>query len=281
MRCGMILDEIVAAKRAELAGQRDSGYFGEMRARPLPELRRRDFGAALRRPGELCPGRVGVIAEVKRASPSRGLLRADLDPAGTAMIYEEAGACAISVLTERRYFLGEPAYLAAVRRATDLPLLRKDFIIDVDQVHESLVLGADALLLIVAILADDLLADLLAEAGRLGLQCLVEVHDEEELGRALRAGARIIGINNRDLRTFRTDLAVTERLAPLVPPGCTLVAESGILTADDVVRVARCGAHAILVGEALVRAPDMGAKLRELAGAGGAGSAGGTTCACS
>lgn len=277
----MILDEIVAAKRAELAGQHRSGYFRELRGRPLPKRRPRDFGTALRRPGELHPGRAGVIAEVKRASPSRGLLRADLDPAVTARIYEEAGACAISVLTERRYFLGEPAYLATVRRATDLPLLRKDFVLEMEQVYESLVLGADAVLLIVAILDDRLLAGLLAEAGRLGLQCLVEVHDEEELRRALRVGARIIGINNRDLRTFRTDLGVTERLAPLVPRDCTLVAESGILTGDDVARVTRCGAHAVLVGEALVREADMGAKLRELAGAGGTERGGETTCACS
>lgn len=275
-----ILDEIVAAKRQEVADLRAAGYFDAVRRRLAPAARR-DFARALRPAGVgvtagagagvgpvagAGAGPVAVIAEIKKASPSRGVIRPDLDPVGVARVYAANGASAISVLTERRYFQGDPAHLEAVRAAVDLPLLRKDFIVDADQVFEACVLGADAILLIAAILSDGELGTLLGLAGELGLQCLVEVHDEGELARALGAGASLIGVNNRDLRTFRTDLEVTHRLAARIPPGCTLVAESGIFTREDVLRVGGWGAHAVLVGEALVRAADIGAKLRELTG---------------
>ncbi len=297
-----VLDDIIAAKRRELAELKAAGYFAAMRRRLVSQAQGRDFTRALRptiprhapphspaaafRPalGKLSPrpmpeagggapaqchglaGEVRVIAEIKKASPSRGVMNAALDPVAQARTYAESGASAISVLTERSYFHGDPSHLAAVREAVGLPLLRKDFIIDPDQVFESRALGADAILLIVAALSDAALRVLLDLAGELGLECLVEVHTEEELRRALDAGARLIGINNRDLRTFATDLAVTERLAPLVPPECTLVAESGVFTRADVERLGRAGAHAVLVGEALVRAEDPGALLRQLTG---------------
>lgn len=290
-----ILDAIVAAKRREIAALKADGTFAAARRAYVPAAGIRDFAAALRpgaaaaragtpgspaaalRPGvrKLSPGRGGVgapatgrvalIAEIKKASPSRGAIRPDLDPVETARLYAANGAAAISVLTERDFFHGDPSYLRAVREAVSLPLLRKDFLVDPDQVFESRALGADAILLIAAILSDGELETLLGLAGDLGLGCLVEVHDEAELARALAAGARLIGINNRDLSTFRTDLEVTRRLAGRVPPECTVVAESGIFTREDVERVGAWGAHAVLVGEALVREADVGAKVRELA----------------
>ncbi len=209
-------------------------------------------------------GRLAVIAEIKRASPSRGELRADLDPAALARRYEEGGAACLSVLTEPDYFRGSPEDLAAARAAAGLPVVRKDFLVHPDQIFETRGMGADAALLIVGILSRGELETMLGLAEELGLQCLVEVHDEGELARALEAGARLIGVNNRDLRTFRVDLAVTERLAPLVPPECTVVSESGLFTAADAARVAAAGADAVLVGEALVRAADPAALVAEL-----------------
>lgn len=262
MTKGTILAEIIAHKRAEVAELDSAGYFRGLRGLPPPGPVR-DFAAALRGPR----GTVRLIAEIKRASPSKGILRADLDPAAQARVYAANGAAAISVLTERRYFRGDPADLRAVRTAVDLPVLRKDFIVTAEQVRESRAIGADAILLIVAALGDGDLRELLRLAGELGLHTLVEVHTEEEMERALTAGAEIIGINNRDLRTFRVDLDTTRRLAAMVPPECTLVAESGIFTAGDVRQVGLWGAHAVLVGEALVREADAAAKVRELAGA--------------
>lgn len=282
MQTGTILDEIIAAKRAEVVELRAAGYFSALRRKVVPFREIRDFAAALRDGigGKFLPPppaasrrRVRLIAEIKRASPSKGVLRADLDPVAQARIYAANGAAAISVLTERRYFQGDPSDLRAVRAAVNLPLLRKDFIVDADQVFESRAIGADAILLIVAALTDGELETFLGLAGELGLHCLVEVHTEAELVRALAAGARLIGVNNRDLRTFRVDLEVTRRLARHVPFECTLVAESGIFTAEDVRRAGEWGAHAVLVGEALVRDADAAAKVRELAGAAGAATA--------
>ena len=258
MSTGTILDRIVAAKRQEVA---------EHQARtPLSALERRI--AELPPPhnfaGALVGDRVRVIAEVKKASPSRGVLRADLDPAGLARAYVDAGAAALSVLTDR-HFQGTLEDLAAVRQAAPgVPVLRKDFVVDPYQLYEARAHGADAALLIVACLSPQELRALLREAMGLWVQCLVEVHTEGELRAALEVGAEVVGINNRDLRTFHTDLAVTERLAPLVPPGRLVVSESGIATREDVERVRRCGVHAVLVGEALVTAPDPGARLRAL-----------------
>lgn len=257
-----ILDEIVAAKRRELADAK--------RAAPLADLAR----AAAQQPrplnlsGALLGGGVRLIAEVKKASPSRGLLSPDFDPERLAATYVANGAAAVSCLTDPR-FQGELAHLAAIKESGAsgrAPVLRKDFIFDPYQVYEARAARADGILLIVAILEPPLLQELLAAAQSLWMQCLVEVHDESELETALSAGAEIIGINNRDLHTFATDLAVTGRLAPLVPRGRVIVSESGIFTRDDLRMLQRLRVNAALVGEALVTAPDTAAKVSELAG---------------
>jgi indole-3-glycerol phosphate synthase len=261
-----ILDRIVADKREELVRRQREEPFGTLRWRTRQMPPTRSLAAALRE------RRPGLIAEIKRASPSRGLLRADLDAVALARSYADAGAAAISVLTEERYFRGSLADLKAVREALDglasgrPPLLRKDFIFEMYQLFEARAYGADAVLLIAAILNPGLITSLIALARSLGLECLVEVHDEPELERALMAGAEIVGINNRDLRTFEVDLATTERLRRLVPPEVTVVAESGVHTRADVQRLAALGVHGVLIGEALVLADDPGAKIRELFG---------------
>lgn len=256
-----ILDAIVRDKRAELSERRRATPRARLEAlcRDLPPPR--DFEAALRPP----TGQVRVIAELKKASPSRGVLAADFDPEALARVYGTHGAAAISVLTDGKYFQGRLELLGLVRGVTDVPLLRKDFTIDEYQVWEARAAGADAILLIVAILDDPALGDLYAAAKGLGLGALVEVHTADELDRALAVGARVIGINNRDLGTFETTLDTTLALLPSIPPGPIVVSESGFFTAQDVRRVVDAGAHAVLVGEALVRADDPGAKLRELA----------------
>ena len=257
-----ILDSIVAAKREELAAAEAALPLAVLKARLAEAPVARPFAAALRTPG------IGLIAEVKKASPSRGILRADFDPVALAKEYADAGAAAISVLTDEKHFQGSLAHLEAIRR--DLPdgppLLRKDFLFDEYQLYEARCSGANAVLLIAAILERSALAELIALAKALGMDALVEVHDERELERAVSAEAETIGINNRDLRTFEVALATTERLAPLAPPDATIVAESGIFTRADVRRLEKCGAHAVLIGEALVTAVDTGAKIRELFG---------------
>ncbi|MER3419678.1 MAG: indole-3-glycerol phosphate synthase TrpC [Chloroflexota bacterium] len=261
---GTILDRIVADTRAELA---------ERRARvPLSAVRSRAESAPA--PTPFAPALVGeqlrVIAEVKKASPVKGVFDAQMDPVMRAATYATSGAAAISVLTEPRHFLGELEDLSRIRaglaaRALPCPpLLRKDFLFDPYQIYEARAGGADAVLLIVAILGDGLLRDLLALAAELGLGALVEVHDEGELERALAAGAQVIGINNRDLRTFRTDLDTTLRLRPLIPDGKVIVSESGIGGAADARAVRAVGVHAVLVGESLMTANDVLARLREL-----------------
>jgi len=209
---------------------------------------------------------IRLIAEVKKASPSRGLIRADFDPAEIAAAYEEVGASAISVLTDEKYFQGRLEYLEAVHRAVSLPVLQKDFIIDPYQVYEARAALADAILLIVAALCREELTEFMALAEELGMASLVEVHTSEELDVALEIGARIIGINNRDLRTFETKLDTTLGLAPRVPADRILVSESGIFTRADVERLMGAGVDAILVGESLMREPDPGTKVRELLG---------------
>jgi indole-3-glycerol phosphate synthase len=208
-----------------------------------------------------------IIAEVKKASPSRGLIRMDFDPVAIAETYVSAGASAISVLTEPHFFLGSTAYLADIGAsavAHRVPLLRKDFIIDPYQVYEARANGADALLLIAAILSATRLKELLELSHELGMECLVEAHDENEVDIALASGARVIGINNRDLHTFSVDLATFERLRPMVPDDRLVVAESGIHTPADIARLAHAGADAVLVGETLMASDDVGARLREL-----------------
>jgi indole-3-glycerol phosphate synthase len=257
-----ILDRIVEHKRGELAAAIARAPLAEMQARAETAPTPRDFAAALAGPA------VGVIAEVKKASPSKGVLRPGLDPVALARAYAGAGACAISVLTDEKHFQGTLHHLAAVREALPdgPPLLRKDFLFDVYQLYEARAAGADAVLLIAAILETPLLAGLIAAARNLGLTPLVEVHDEAEVERALKAGASVLGVNNRDLRTFEVDLSTTERLRPLIPDTCTLVSESGIFTRADIERLAAVGVNAVLIGEALVTAADPAAKLRELLG---------------
>ena len=256
-----ILDEIVAEKREELASQR--------RVAPLDSLKERisEQPGALSLGNALGGGGVRLMAEVKKASPSRGLLSPDFDPVWLAGAYIDNGASAVSVLTDLR-FQGEPDHLARIKQSGvsgNAPVLRKDFLFDPYQVYEARAIGADAILLIVSILDPVQLKDLLELALELGMQSLVEIHDESELEVAVDAGAPIIGINNRDLRTFVTDLAVSRGLAPLVPKDKVTVSESGINTPQDLRDLSDCGVNAVLVGEALVTAPDVASKVRELA----------------
>ncbi len=259
-----ILDRIVAVKRDEVAAAR--------RVRDLPSLRRdaeqtgglRDFVGSLRR--RIAAGAAGVIAEIKKASPSKGVLREHFVPAEIAASYERHGAAALSVLTDERFFQGSAAYLRAARAACALPVLRKDFIVDEYQVHEAREMGADCILLIVACLDDAQMADLEQCACALGMAVLVEVHDGAELDRALRLTTPLVGVNNRSLRTFDVSLDTTLGLRSRVPADRLLVTESGILARADVERLRAGGVHAFLVGEAFMRAPDTGAALVELFG---------------
>jgi indole-3-glycerol phosphate synthase len=257
-----IIDRIVEHKREELAAAQSALPLEELRSRAADAPSLRDFAGALRLPG------VALIAEVKKASPSRGVLRQDFDHVALARQYAEAGAAAISVLTDEKHFQGTLAHLSDIRKALPdgPPLLRKDFLFDEYQLFEARAFGADAVLFIVAMLEQDLLIELLGEARTLGLAALVEVHDESEVERALEAGAVLIGVNNRDLRTFEVDLATTERLRRLIPPERMVIAESGIFTRDDIHRLEVRGVDAVLIGEALVTAPDPSAKIRELIG---------------
>jgi indole-3-glycerol phosphate synthase len=256
-----ILDRIVAAKRAEIAAVRKEVPLE--RLREAAEARRdfRPFGAALAAPG---PSGVNIIAEVKRASPSKGVIRADLDPAGLAAAYAAGGAAAVSVLTEKHFFRGSAADLQRARAASPLPVLRKDFIFCDDQVYETAAMGADAVLLIVRILAESELAGLIALAAGLGLAALVEVYSAAELAAAGRAGARLIGINNRDLASFDTDLDHTLRLVPRLRPDQVAVAASGIKSRDDIRRYQQRGVFNFLIGESLVRSENPAAFLKGL-----------------
>jgi indole-3-glycerol phosphate synthase len=252
-----ILERIVAAKRAEIAAAK--ARTPEVKLDGAPPLR--DFVAALR------AKRPAVIAEVKRASPSKGLLRENFDPAAIARSYERAGAACMSVLTDREFFQGAPEHLSAARAACTLPTLRKDFVIDLYQVREARALGADCILLIVACLDDAQLRELEHAAIDLGMAVLVEVHDGAELERALHLKTPLIGINNRNLRTFETRLDTTLGLLPRVPKGRIVVTESGILSPQDVGLMRAQGVETFLVGEAFMRAADPGAALHQLFGA--------------
>lgn len=254
-----ILASIVATKQREIEALRPRRPELERAALAAPAPR--DFAGALRGGGH-----VAVIAECKRRSPGAGEILPELDPATLTRSYEAGGASGVSVLTDRTHFGGGLEDLAVVREATTIPVLRKDFTLDPLQVLEARAGGADAVLLIVRILEDGAMASLLALARDLGMAALVEAHDAAELERALGAGAQVVGINNRDLATFATDLDTTLRLAARVPAGVVVVSESGIRTAADVARVARAGADAVLVGETLLRARDPGAAVGELAG---------------
>ncbi len=257
----MILDDIVRDKRLDLERTKTAVSLAELQRTALFRAPRRDFRAAL------AVRRRAIIAEVKKASPSKGVICADFDPLRVAAAYAAAGAAAISVLTEERYFQGHLRHLAAIRQAVSIPLLRKDFLFDPYQLYEARAFGADAVLLIVALITQPMLQELLGLAEALHLAALVEVHNRAELECALRRGARIVGINNRDLRTFHTTLATTEQLAPAVPGDVFTVAESGIETAADIARLERAGVTAFLIGELLMRSADPGSILAGLLGA--------------
>jgi len=256
-----VLDEILAAKRAELAMLQESEARDTLRRAALDAPPARDFAGGLRR----VDGRLAVVAEIKRRSPSKGDLSLHLDPAASAKAYESGGAASLSVLTDRPFFGGSVDDLQRARSAVELPVLRKDFVIDETQVYETRAVGADAVLLIVAALADeDLLATLRALADEIALAALIEAHDDAELDRALAAGASIVGVNARDLGTFGEDLGLGERLAGRIPAEVIAVAESAIRTPDDARRMADAGYDAVLVGEALVRSDDPAALVRAM-----------------
>jgi indole-3-glycerol phosphate synthase len=265
-----ILDTIVEQKKREVAKLPPRLIAaGDLRDALLERGERRDFVAALRHPRH---GDIALIAEVKKASPSAGVICRDFDPVRIAKEYEAAGASCLSVLTDEKFFQGALDHLRQIRAAVKLPLLRKDFMIDERQILEAIEWGADAILLIVAILDDVRLKRFHAMAAEAGLAALVEVHDEVELERALKIGAKLIGVNNRNLKDFKVDLATTEKLAaklfssPVTRHSSLLIAESGIHTRADVERLKKCGANAILVGESLMRDGDIQSKVRELIG---------------
>jgi len=254
-----ILDEILASTRARVARESAGRDIEELRSFAALAPAPRPFGAALGRPGTL-----NVIAEHKRRSPSRGAIREDLDPVDVARGYEKAGAAALSVLTDEAFFGGKVEHLVAARGATSLPILRKDFVVDPWQIWEARAAGADAVLLIVAALDDDALEQLLTTAAAAGLDALVEVHRRAELDRALAAGAGIVGVNNRNLKTMEVSLETALSLAPSIPAGVLAVAESGIHDRGDLRRLQEAGYGAFLVGERLMGAPDPGRALTEL-----------------
>lgn len=257
----MILEEIVAYKRQELAEQKRRVSLVQLKGSPLFSSPSHPFRLGL----EGWPGRA-IIAEVKKASPSRGVIRQNCHHVDIARVYARHGAAAISVLTEAKYFQGSLDYLREIRAHVTLPLLRKDFLFDPYQIYEARAYGADAVLLIAAILSDGELGELLALAASLSLDALVEVHEQRELERALACGATLVGINNRDLRTFHTTLETTEKLIRLVPEGVTVVSESGFSQRGQLEKLGQLGVRAFLIGETLMAAPDPGEKLAELLG---------------
>jgi len=255
------LTEICATKRDEVAARKPLATIAELDARASEQTAPRGFRAALE--AKAAAG-FGLIAEIKKASPSKGLIRADFHPAAHARAYQEGGAACLSVLTDAPYFQGHESYLIEARAACDLPVLRKDFMVDPWQVAEARAIGADAILIIVAALDLNQMLEIEAAAIERGMDVLVEVHDEAEMHTAHALQSRLIGVNNRDLKTFRTDLANTENLAPLAPSGALLVGESGINSHADALRLAAAGVRCLLVGESLMRQPDVAAATRAL-----------------
>ncbi len=254
----MILDEILKYRHEQLARERAVVPESEMellaKARTEPT---KGFKAAISRPG------INIISEVKKASPSKGVIYADFRPVETAVNYQRSGAAAISVLTEEHYFMGSSEYLTEIRQAVDIPILRKDFIFDPYQVYEARAIGADAILLIAALLTPLEMKELRILAESLGLDVLCESHNSREIHTCIQAGASIFGINNRDLTTFDVNLDTTGQLAPLLPEGALVVSESGLFTAEDILKVAKAGANAVLIGESLMRDPALLKNIKE------------------
>jgi len=259
-----ILAKIAAYKREDVAARKAVRPQAKVEADAAVADAPRGFMAALA--SGHAPGRLALIAEIKKASPSKGVIREDFDPPALAQAYERGGAACLSVLTDEPSFMGADRYLEAAPDATALPCIRKDFLVDPWQVAESRALGADAILVILAMIDDALAADLMSEAARYGMDALVEVHDEAEMDRAGALGATLVGVNNRDLKSFTVDLAITERLAARAPKNALLVTESGIFTPTDVARCEASGAKAMLVGESLMRQADVEAATRALLG---------------
>lgn len=259
------LEEICANKRKEVAARKAASSLAELAELASQQSAPRGFEAALRRRAETG---FALIAEIKKASPSKGLIRDDFQPADHAREYEAGGAACLSILTDAPYFQGHEDYLIQARAACNLPVLRKDFMVDPWQVTEARSIGADAILIIVAALSDTQMAEIEAAAIEFDMDVLIEVHDEAEMERAHALKSRLIGVNNRDLKRFVTDLAVTERLAPLAPQGALLVGESGIATHSDCERLAKSGVRTFLVGESLMRQDDVAAATRALLGGG-------------
>jgi indole-3-glycerol phosphate synthase len=257
---GNILAKIVDVKKREIAGLKRTMPIGALRDRLKDVTAGNDFRKAI--DGKDC----AIIAEVKKHSPSLGSLKEDADHRAIAALYEKNGAAAVSVLTDQVFFHGTPAYLTDIKKSVRIPVLRKDFIIDPYQIYEARVMGADALLLISRLLPVERLSEFIRITMSLGMWPLVEVHSQAELADALAAGAEIIGINNRDLKTFKTDIKTSRELAPFIPAGKTVISESGIRGREDVEILMQDGIHAFLIGEALMLAPDPGRKLRELSG---------------
>ena len=259
-----ILARIAAYKRVEVAERRAATSDATLATRIADQSPPRGFGRALAEAFAARPERLALIAEIKKASPSKGLIRADFDPPALARAYQDGGATCLSILTDAPSFQGADAFFVAARETVTLPCIRKEFLVDPWQVGESRALGADAILVILAMIDDGLAAELMAEAARLGMDALVEVHDAAEMARAVRLGATLVGVNNRDLRSFQVDLKATETLAGLAPEDALLVTESGIFTPADVERLALSGARAMLVGESLMRQTDVAAATRAL-----------------
>ncbi len=255
-----VLEHIIAYKRDEVAARKKARAWDHLDSAIRKQTQPRGFAKALRERTD----RKALIAEIKKASPSKGLIREDFDPPALAKAYEAGGAACLSVLTDAPSFQGHEDFLIAARAACALPVLRKDFMVDEWQIAESRAIGADAILIIMAAVDDELASDLADVTGAYGMDALVEVHDEKEMDRAVRMGFKLIGVNNRSLATFETDLSITERLAERAPKDTLLVSESGIFTHDDLLRLRRAGARAFLVGESLMRQPDVTAATRAL-----------------
>ena len=256
-----ILDEIYKHKLSEVAEDKRRVSLETLKEQCKKKQKARSFGAALK-----SNTNIRIIAEIKKASPSLGIIREDFNPVEIARIYEASDAAAISVLTDEKFFQGNLSYLTDVKKSVNLPILRKDFIIDSYQIYEARSAGADAILLIAALLSKEEIQRYLELAGELDMDCLVEVHSEAELKKVLQTNAHIIGINNRDLATFKTDLETTVRLRPMIPAENIVVSESGIKSRTDVEKLMKEGVDAILVGETLMKSDDISAKLRELLG---------------